>query len=132
MKLWDKGLHLNKQIEKFTIGNDYLLDQKLLKYDCLGSIAHAKMLNKIGILNSDECKKIITVLNEIISLESKGNFSINQEDEDSHTAIEKYLTKTYGYLKGAKKINFEEFSSKDNLLENKELEEYLEKRGFLR
>jgi UDP-N-acetylglucosamine 4,6-dehydratase len=45
--------------------------------------------------------------------------------------IEGYLNKKYNYLKGAKKINFEEFSSEDRLLENKELEEYLKKRGFL-
>ncbi len=50
MKLWDKGVPLNKQIEDFTVWDDTLLDQKLVKYDCLASIAHAKMLAKIGIL----------------------------------------------------------------------------------
>ena len=58
-KLWQTG-KLNKEIEKFTVGNDYLLDKKLLKYDCIASIAHAKMLKKIGILTENElsfCEK---------------------------------------------------------------------------
>lgn len=35
MKLWEKGYKLNKQIEDFTVGEDYILDQKLVKYDRL-------------------------------------------------------------------------------------------------
>ena len=96
MKLWKKDYDLNKEIEKFTVGNDYLLDKKLVKYDCIASIAHAKMLKKTGILNASELNKIIKGLNEIIKLDQKGKFKINQEDEDCHTAIEKYLTKKYG------------------------------------
>ena len=52
MKLWQKDYKLNKEIEKFTVGNDFLLDKELVKYDVLGSIAHAMMLNKINIINN--------------------------------------------------------------------------------
>lgn len=103
MKLWDKGQKLNKEIEKFTVGNDYILDQKLVKFDCEASIAHAKMLNKIGVLKTDELKKLVNGLNEIIKLDSKGEFKITQEDEDCHTAIENYLTQKYGEV--GKKIH---------------------------
>ena len=103
MKLWEKGYSLNKEIEEFTIGNDYILDSKLVRYDCIASIAHAKMLNKIGILNNGELEKISAVLNEIIKLDKAGKFSISKEDEDCHTAIEKYLTKRIG--KAGKKIH---------------------------
>ncbi len=96
MKLWEKNYSLNKQIEKFTVDDDYIIDQKLIKYDCAASIAHAKMLAKIGILSKDECNKIIEELNKIIKLDSKGKFTIKQEDEDGHTAIENYLTKNLG------------------------------------
>ena len=41
MKLWDKGYELNREIESFTVGDDYLLDRRLVKYDCAASIAHA-------------------------------------------------------------------------------------------
>lgn len=96
MTLWQKNYNVNKEIEKFTVGNDFLLDKKLVKYDCIASIAHAKMLKKIGILNASELNKIIKGLNEIVKLDQKGKFNINLEDEDCHTAIEKYLTKKYG------------------------------------
>ena len=56
MKLWQKQYKLNKAVEKFTVGNDYILDRRLVKYDCLASIAHAKMLVKIGVLKPEEAK----------------------------------------------------------------------------
>ena len=96
MKLWQKNYDVDKEIEKFTVGNDFLLDKKLVKYDCMASIAHAKMLKKIGILGNSELNKLIKGLNEIINLDQKGKFKISQEDEDCHTAIEKYLTKKFG------------------------------------
>ncbi len=103
MKLWDKGYSLNKDIEKFTVGNDFLLDKALIKFDVYGSIAHAAMLNKIGILTKDELKKLKDALVEILELDKKNNFHISPEDEDVHTAIENYLTKKLGSL--GKKIH---------------------------
>lgn len=96
MKIWQKDYTLNKDIEKFTVGNDYLLDLKLVKYDCLASIAHAGMLKKTGILKQQEFKQLEAALNEIIQQHSKGKFKIQPEDEDCHTAIENYLIKKLG------------------------------------
>ncbi|MFH1770288.1 MAG: argininosuccinate lyase [archaeon] len=93
VKVWDKGYEINKAVEKFTVGNDYLLDQKLVKYDCLASIAHAKMLKKIGVLKKEELDELIKGLKEIMVLSEKGKFEIKPEDEDCHTAIENYLGK---------------------------------------
>ena len=45
-KLWEKKIPLNQQVEAFTVGNDYALDQKLVEHDCIASIAHAKCLEK--------------------------------------------------------------------------------------
>ena len=53
-KLWEKGYRIDSSIEDFTVGEDYILDKKLVKADVLGSIAHAKMLAKIGILSEQE------------------------------------------------------------------------------
>ncbi len=103
MKLWKKDYHLNKEIEKFTVGNDYLLDQKLIKYDVIGSIAHTLMLKKIKILNDNEFKKIKKLLIEILKINKKNKFKINMEDEDVHTAVENYLTKKLGSI--GKKIH---------------------------
>lgn len=96
MKLWEKRFLLNEQIEAFTVGNDFILDQKLVKYDCIGSIAHVKMLNKIGLLTPEESEKLIMVLYEIIKLNGNDAFIITQEQEDCHTAIENYLVEKLG------------------------------------
>ena len=102
-KLWQKNYSLDKEIEKFTVGNDFLIDKNLLEYDCIASIAHGKMLKKIGILNQSELKNLTKGLNEIMKLAKKGKFDIKLEDEDCHTAIENYLTKKYGNV--GKKIH---------------------------
>ena len=103
MKLWQKDYKLDKEIEKFTVGNDYLLDKNLVKYDVYGSIAHATMLNKIGILTKGELKKLKNSLKKILELNQKNKFKIKQEDEDVHTAIENFLTKKLGNV--GKKIH---------------------------
>ena len=102
-KLWDKGVSLNQQIEAFTVGNDYLLDQSLVYYDCIASKAHASVLEKASLLNRDEAQKIKQGLDEIIELQNKGEFEITPEQEDCHTAIEAYLTDSLGEL--GKKIH---------------------------
>ena len=103
MKLWEKGTKLNQQIESFTVGDDYILDQKLIKYDCLASIVHAKMLGKIGILNVPEVQRLEQELNNIIELDHKGEFEILKDQEDCHTAIENFLVNNLGDL--GKKIH---------------------------
>lgn len=103
MKLWEKDYQLHKRIQDFIVGEDFILDQKLLKYDCIASIAHVKMLAKIGILTSKESQKLITELNTIIELAKYGKFIILKEQEDCHTAIENHLIKTLGDI--GKKIH---------------------------
>ena len=102
-KLWEKDYELNKQIEDFTVGNDYMLDRKLVKYDCLASIAHVKMLGKMGILKQKEVTELIKELTNIINLDAQGKFIISKEEEDCHTAIENHLTEKLGAL--GKKIH---------------------------
>lgn len=94
MKLWQKDYNINKEIEKFTVGNDYILDKKLLKWDIAGSIAHAVMLNKIKVLSNNELGKIKKALKDILKIK----FEIKQEDEDVHTSVESHLTKKLGDL----------------------------------
>ena len=103
MKLWEKGYKLNKLIEDFTVGEDNVLDQKLVEFDCAASIAHAKMLGKINVLKTEEVRKLVKELNSIIKLNEKGTFKISKGQEDCHTAIENYLIKKLGDL--GKKIH---------------------------
>jgi argininosuccinate lyase len=96
MKLWEKGIPTDKQIEQFTVGNDRDLDLVLAKYDALGSIAHAKMLGKIGLLTNVETDSLIVALEEIIVDVEKGNFIIEDSFEDVHSKIEYLLTVKLG------------------------------------
>ena len=82
---------------EYTVGNDNLLDQTIfLPYDIKGSKAHAKMLEAQGILAGKELEDIEEGLSKIQELWEKGEFTIQQEQEDGHTAIEQYLTEKYG------------------------------------
>ncbi len=96
MKLWQKGGGPDRRIEEFTVGNDPELDLELVEYDCLASIAHARMLKKIGILSAVESRKLAAELGKIIALRREKKFRIRIEDEDCHTAIENHLTRKLG------------------------------------
>ncbi len=96
-KLWETGKSkLNPIIEAFETKDDLLLDQKLVKVDVLQSIAHAKMLCKIGILSKSELTKLEKGLLEILSLDKQGKFNLTLGDEDVHTKIENFLTEKHG------------------------------------
>ncbi len=95
-KLWNKGYNLDAVIENYTVSDDYSLDQKLVQYDCVASLAHAKMLHKIGILTTQELRDLEMGLQEIMSLWEQGKFKIERSQEDCHTAIETYLIEHYG------------------------------------
>lgn len=96
MKLWEKGLPTDKQIEHFTVGNDRELDLVLTKYDALGSIAHAKMLCEIGLLTTEEKDSLVLALEDIIVEAEKGEFVIEDSFEDVHSKIEYVLTEKLG------------------------------------
>ncbi len=96
MKLWDKGFSTDKKIDMFTVGNDRQLDLIIAKYDVLGSIAHAKMLHKIEILQDREIEIIEAKLNSILNNIEKGNFVIEDTFEDVHSKVEYMLTEMLG------------------------------------
>ncbi|MBN2354718.1 argininosuccinate lyase [candidate division KSB1 bacterium] len=98
MKLWQKKAVLDRDVEAFTVGDDYLLDYELLPFDCQASKAHVRMLTKIGILSDQEGDRLLKGLDDILSLHQKGVFEIKAEDEDCHTAIENYLVRETGTI----------------------------------
>ena len=79
MKLWDKGISIDKIIEKFTVGNDREIDLKIARYDIQASLAHAQMLVKIGLLTSEELSKIEAVFDTLQSQLSDGTFEIDAQ-----------------------------------------------------
>lgn len=96
MKLWSKGFEPDKMIEEFTVGNDRQLDLRLAKYDVEGSMAHIRMLESIGLLETDELKVLLEALEEIKSTAENGNFVIEKGIEDVHSQVELMLTRKLG------------------------------------
>ncbi len=97
-KLWEKRYRLDEQVEEFTVGDDYLLDQRLVRYDCLASMAHARALGRAGVLEEGEVQRLLNELEGIIRLDEAGEFPVLREHEDCHTAIENHLTRELGEL----------------------------------
>ena len=58
--LWNKGTKAEDSVERFTVGNDRELDRRLAVYDVIGSKAHIRMLESIGLLSAEE----FSLLNE--------------------------------------------------------------------
>ena len=96
MKLW-KGRFLkaeNSLAEEFNASIE--VDQRLYKQDITGSIAHAKMLAKQGIISEDEALAIESSLHEILRDIEAGRVEFTIEQEDIHMNIESILTERLG------------------------------------
>lgn len=104
-KLWQKTPHcgVNKFVEKYIASEDYIWDKEIIYFDIIASKAHAKGLEKIGILTKNELSKLLEVLNELEEKALKKEIEIKIEDEDCHTVIENYLISKLGDI--GKKIH---------------------------
>jgi argininosuccinate lyase len=102
-KLWQKDIELNKLVEQFTVGRDKEFDLLLAKHDVQASKAHATMLEKCGLLNKNELKKLLSAFDTIEKQIRQGKFRIDAGVEDVHSQIEMQLTKTTG--EAGKKIH---------------------------
>lgn len=96
-KIWQKdNIKTNDLVNQFTVGKDLDFDDRLAKYDVLGSIAHAKMLPEVGLIRLDEEQDIVAVLEEVLTDIEKGSFEIDKSAEDIHSQIETILIEKLG------------------------------------
>lgn len=98
MYLWSGHLkdNLDEFTQKFNKSIDF--DSVLYEEDIKGSLAHIKMLNKIGVLTDDEYEILDKNLKSIFEEISSGKLKIDMSKEDIHSFIEEELTKRTGYL----------------------------------
>ena len=99
-RLWDKGIELDQRVLAYTAGDDYALDERLVKYDVRASIAHATMLNAQKLLADADLKAIREGLEAIGAEHAAGGWKIELADEDGQTALEKRLTDRIGAAGG--------------------------------
>ncbi len=83
-------------VERFTASVHF--DQRLAPYDILGSIAHARMLAKAGVLTKAERDEIVSGLEAIGAEIQAGRFTWSEALEDVHMNIEAALTQRVGDL----------------------------------
>ncbi|MBC8987219.1 argininosuccinate lyase [Pedobacter sp. N36a] len=103
MKIWQKNVDVNKDIETFTVGKDRELDLQMAAFDVLGSLAHVEMLESIGLLTAAELVEIQTELKHIYADIAAGKFTIDDTVEDVHSQVEWLLTQRIG--EAGKKIH---------------------------
>lgn len=96
MKLWEKNVQVNKDVETYTIGRDKEMDLYLAPYDVLGSMAHITMLESIGLLTKDELTSLLKELKSIYQIILDGKFVIEEGIEDVHSQVELMLTRRLG------------------------------------
>src|SRR5437764_2084267 len=102
-KLW--GARFDKKsdplADQFTFSISY--DHRLAKYDVIGSIAHAQMLGKQGIIPKSDSSQIVAGLKKILGQIEAGKFKYDPEAEDIHTDIQNKLKNAIG--KSADKLH---------------------------
>src|ERR1022692_2685316 len=99
-RLWDKGTLLDARVLAYTAGEDHTLDNRLVRYDIIASIAHAEMLAAQGLLSAEDLGKIRAALSAIGAEHAEGRWRITLEQEDCQTAIENLLTARIGPVGG--------------------------------
>jgi argininosuccinate lyase len=99
-RLWDKGAPLDDRVLTYTAGEDYALDERLVRYDAQASIAHAEMLNAQKLLSDADLQAIRSGLQAIAQEHADGKWRIELSDEDGQTALEKRLTARIGEAGG--------------------------------
>lgn len=95
-RLWDKGQKIDDLMLTFTVGNDNELDERLVRHDIRASLAHAEMLKNAGHLSADDLTSITEAFDAIGAAHAQGEWHINQDEEDCHTALEARLIAAAG------------------------------------
>ncbi len=88
------GGKTDRRVEEFTQSISF--DHRLFKQDIRGSIAHATMLGRVGLLTDSECRQIVRSLSEIEADIEAGRFAFVHEREDVHMHIEAALIEKLG------------------------------------
>ena len=95
-KLWQKTTNVNELVESFTVGRDREFDEQMAAFDVLGSLAHTRMLQSIGLMSADDLALVQKELKVIYKDIESGNFSIGEGVEDVHSQVELLLTQRIG------------------------------------
>jgi len=97
MAIWSKGDdQTDALVHAFTVGDDHLYDRELAPYDLLGSLAHARMLGQVGVIDATDAAMMRSGLISLHREFLAGAWTVDAGDEDVHSKIESLLTARIG------------------------------------
>ena len=96
--LWGDGSGLGQAMADYTAGDDQRWDQRLLRWDIIGTVGHVAGLTKAGLLTVDEQTALDAELNRALKDADVGLFRVTEDDEDAHSALEHRLISRLGEL----------------------------------
>ncbi len=96
MKLWAGRFQKETDTQVNDFNSSILFDQRMYKQDIQGSLAHATMLGRQGIITKEEADDIVNGLTAILQDIEDGNVEFSMENEDIHMNIEAMLTQRIG------------------------------------
>ncbi|MFM8447338.1 MAG: argininosuccinate lyase [Candidatus Nanopelagicaceae bacterium] len=100
MALWGGRFSSGPAESVFALSRSVHFDYRLAPYDLRSSLAHLSVLEKSGIIKSDEAVKIANTLRELMVEVSEGTFGISDTDEDIHSALERSMMERIGDVGG--------------------------------
>ena len=103
MKLWGGRFEKKTAEDVDEFNSSINVDCQMVREDILGSIAHARMLGRQGIISTEDAKKICTGLEHILEDVQRGKVKFQVEAEDIHMNVENLLTERIGET--AKKLH---------------------------
>ena len=100
MALWGGRFSSGPAESVFALSRSVHFDYRLAPYDIRSSLAHLSVLESSGLINKDDAAKISKVLRELMVEVTSGNFGINEDDEDIHSALERAMMERIGDVGG--------------------------------
>ncbi len=100
MALWGGRFSSGPAESVFALSRSVHFDYRLAPYDIRSSLAHLSVLESSGLINKDDAAKISKVLRELMVEVTSGDFGINEDDEDIHSALERAMMERIGDVGG--------------------------------
>lgn len=94
--IWDRGDAIDDEMLAYTIGDDWLQDQRLIEHDITGSLAHVAGLVHAGLLDAASGERIQNGLQDLLQSWRAGDWNLTPQDEDVHSAVERLLIEKIG------------------------------------
>ena len=94
--MWAGRFEMNASEETDKFNSSISIDGRMYMQDIIGSIAHAEMLAKQGIISTNDAQSIVSGLTEILDDIESGKLEIRQDAEDIHMFVEGELTRRIG------------------------------------